>query len=91
VVDPKGNVMIEPDGGGTVRAGRGGVDTHTLYPNRSNYQRLNPEGHPGNPTPHGHGHLLGTGVGKAGQGPSIDPLGNVVPWNSAEAHWLIEY
>jgi hypothetical protein len=89
IVDSRGNVMIEPVGGRTVAAGRGGVDTHTLYPNGSNYQRLNPVGHPRNPTPHAHGHLPGTGPGMRGQGPSIDILGNVVPWNSPEAHWLI--
>eukprot|EP01032_Pedospumella_encystans_P026236 gene26236-29633_t len=42
IVGSKGNAMIEPVGGSTVAAGRGGVDTHTLYPNGSNYQRLNP-------------------------------------------------
>ena len=89
VVDPRENVMIEPVGGRTVTAGRGGVDTHTLYPNGSNYQRLNPVGHPRNPTPHAHGHLLGTGPGMRGQGPSISIFGNVVPWNSPEAHWPI--
>jgi RHS repeat-associated protein len=90
VVDRKGNTMIEPVGGRTVSAGKGGVDTHTLYPNGSNYQRLNPQGHPGNPTPHGHGHLPGTGPGMKGQGPSIDPQGNIVPWNRADAHWPIQ-
>jgi hypothetical protein len=89
VVDPRGNAMIEPMGGRTVSAGRGGIDTHTLYPNGSNYQRLNPAGHPGNPTPHGHGHLQGVGPGMRGQGPSIDPFGIVVPWNSPAAHWPI--
>ncbi len=82
-----GSPMIEPVGGSTVPAGSGGIDTHTLYPNGSNYQRLNPQGHPGNPTPHAHGHLEGTGPGMAGQGPSIDPQGNVVPWASPAAHW----
>lgn len=85
--DSKGNIMIEPKGGKTVPAGKGGVDTHTLYPNGSNYQRYNPNGHGNNPTPHGHGHLQGTGPGMKGQGPSIDTRGNVVPWNSADAHW----
>jgi hypothetical protein len=89
IVDPNGNVMIEPVGGQTVPAGRGGVDTHTLYPNGSNYQRLNPVGHGGNPQPHAHGHLLGTGPYTTGQGPSIDIHGNVVPWNSPDAHWTI--
>ncbi|HQW07394.1 MAG: RHS repeat-associated core domain-containing protein [Flavobacteriales bacterium] len=82
-----GPPMIEPVGGSTVSAGRGGVDTHTLYPNGSNYQRLNPVGHPNNPTPHAHGHALGTGPGMNGQGPSLDRSGNVVPWNSTDAHW----
>jgi hypothetical protein len=37
----------------------------------------------------GHGNLPGTGPGMKGQGPSIDPQGNVVPWNSPDAHWPI--
>jgi RHS repeat-associated protein len=89
VVDPKGNIMIEPVGGSTVPAGKGGIDTHTLYPNGSNYQRLNPNGHTTNPTPHGHGHLQGFGPGMKGQGLSTDIFGNTVPWNSADAHWPI--
>jgi hypothetical protein len=54
---------------------------------------LNPMGHGADPKPelgHGHGHLQGTGPNMKGQGPSIDPRGNVVPWNSAEAHWPIQ-
>lgn len=89
VVDSKGNAMIEPVGGRTVAAGRGGVDTHTLYPNGSNYQRLYPQGHANNPTPHGHGHAPGTWPGIRGQGPSLDVHGNVVPSNSPSAHWPI--
>ncbi|MFL9984062.1 RHS repeat-associated core domain-containing protein [Paraburkholderia sediminicola] len=89
IADSKGNAMIEPVGGSTVAAGKGGVDTHTLYPNGSNYQRLNPQGHANNPTPHGHGHAVGTGPGMKGQGPSLDVNGNVVPWNSPAAHWPI--
>lgn len=89
VVDSRGNAMIEPVGGRTVSAGKGGVDTHTLYPNGSNYQRLNPQGHGNNPTPHGHGHAPGTGPGMKGQGSSLDVNGNVVPWNSPAAHWPI--
>jgi hypothetical protein len=90
IADNKGNVMIEPKGGSTVPAGRGGVDTHTLYPNGSNYQRYNPNGHPrSSSTPHGHGHLQGTGPGMSGQGPSIDVNGNIVPWNSPDAHWKV--
>jgi RHS repeat-associated protein len=89
IVDSRGNAMIEPVGGRTVAAGKGGVDTHTLYPNGSNYQRLNPQGHANNSTPHGHGHELGTGPGMKGQGPSLDVNGNAVPWNSPAAHWPI--
>ncbi|MDZ7653986.1 MAG: hypothetical protein U5L03_16215 [Burkholderiaceae bacterium] len=81
--------MIEPVGGRTVAAGKGGVDTHTLYPNGSNYQRLNPQGHANNPTPHGHGHAPGTGPGMKGQGSSLDVHGNTVPSNSPAAHWPI--
>ena len=81
--------MIEPVGGSTVSAGRNGVDTHTLYPNGSNYQRYNPAGHGNNLTPHGHGHAMGTGAGRRGQGASIDVNSNVVPFNSSVAHWPI--
>jgi RHS repeat-associated protein len=90
IVDKRGNAMIEPLGGKTVAAGKGGGDTHTLYPNGSNYQRLNPQGHANNSTPHGHGHRQGTGAGKSGQGQSIDPKGSSVPSNSADAHWTIK-
>ena len=86
VIDPNGNAMIEPAGGSTV-PGRNPIDTHTLYPNGSNYQRLNPAGHGMDSTPHGHGHLPGTGPGMKGQGSSIDVNGNVVPRNSPGAHW----
>jgi len=85
----RGNVFIEPKGGFTVPAGKNGVDTHTLYPNGSNYNRYNPIGHGNNSIPHGHGHLMGTGYGRKGQGSSIDALGNVVPFNSSDAHWTI--
>ena len=89
VGDNRCNVLIEPTGGKTVSAGKNGVDTHTLYPNGSNYQRYNPVGHRNNPTPHGHGHLIGTGPSRKGQGESIDIFGKVVPFNSADAHWPI--
>ncbi len=82
-----GPPMVEPLGGRTVAAGKGGVDTHTLYPNGANYQRLNPVGHSSNPTPHAHGHAPGTGPYMSGQGPSLDTSGNIVPWNSPGAHW----
>ncbi|MDM0006199.1 RHS repeat-associated core domain-containing protein [Variovorax sp. J22G73] len=87
--DQRGNVMVEPVGGRTVPRGPGGVDTHTLYPNGSNYMRLNPVGHANNPTPNGHGHAMGTGSGMSGQGPSLSPTGNIVPFTSSDAHWPI--
>ena len=87
--DSRGNNMIEPVGGSTKSFGRNGVDTHTTYPNGSNYQRLNPQGHGKNTTPHGHGHQQGTGPGRKGQGNSIDRLGNPVSPKSREAHWTI--
>jgi len=87
IASQSSNVMLEPVGGSTVPYGRLGVDTHTLFSNGSNFQRLNPNGHPNNPTPHGHGHQMGTGPGRAGQGPSVDVNGNVVPANSGAAHW----
>jgi hypothetical protein len=95
VADDKGNVMIEPKGGSTVPAGKKtpgqpqGEDTHTLYPNGSNYQRLNPNGHTTNATPHGHGHQQGSGSNKRGQGASLSPDGRVVPAKSPDAHWPI--
>ncbi|MBK6552304.1 MAG: hypothetical protein IPG11_18165 [Flavobacteriales bacterium] len=80
-----GPPMIEPVGGVRYRLAEV-VSIRTLYPNGSNYQRLNPVGHPNNPTPHAHGHALGTGPGMNGQGPSLDRSGNVVPWNEL-MHW----
>ena len=32
---------------------------------------------------------MGNGPGRRGQGPSIDVSGNVVPFNSSDAHWDI--
>ncbi|ACP25666.1 hypothetical protein NGR_c19020 [Sinorhizobium fredii NGR234] len=88
IVDPRGNIAFEPLGGSTV-PGANPVDTHTRYSNGSNYHRMNPRGHWYDPTPHGHGHLMGTGRGKNNQGPSLDIYGNVVPYDSPEAHWPI--
>ncbi len=77
--------MIEPVGGGTIPWGKRGLDTHTTYPNGSAYQRLDYS----HGTPHGHGHLQGSGQGRAGTGPSLDTSGNVVPNRSSDAHWRI--
>ena len=87
-VDPNGNAMISPKGGGFTSGGYRGLDTQTIYPNGSAYQRNNPNGHINCPgVNHGHGHLQGTGPGKKGTGLSIDVNGNVVPYNSPDAHW----
>jgi RHS repeat-associated protein len=85
VVDAKGNVIVAPPGGSFQF--RPNNEVHSLYPNGSNAQRFNPNGHSNNPQGHGHGHLPGAGPGMKGQGPSTDPSGNEVPWNSAAAHW----
>jgi len=93
IVDSKGNTMIEPVGGSTIAFPKpGAVDTHTLYPNGSNYQRLNPRGHATNSTPHAHGHLPGIGPGGKGmQGPSLSPstTPTTVKPNTPDAHWPI--
>lgn len=90
IADDQGNVMIEPEGGSTGQYGSNPEDTHTFYPNGSNYQRYNPYGHPPRNIPHGHGHLPGSGLGRTGQGFSIDPEGNTVPPNSNDAHWPLQ-
>lgn len=80
--------MISPKGGGFASGGYRGLDVETTYPNGSSYQRNNPNGHVSSPgANHGHGHLNGTGPGRSGTGPSIDVNGNVVPYNSPDAHW----
>ena len=91
ISDSRGNTMIEPVGGGTRSQppNSSHPDTHTMYPNRSTYMRLNPIGHGSNGTPHGHGHLPGTSRTMSGQGAAIDIFGNSVPNNSAAAHWPI--
>lgn len=77
-------------GGSTVSVGPNGIDTYTLYPNGSNYQRHNLQEHRKNLTTHGYGHLMGTGPNRRGQGDSIDVFGNVVPFDSPETHWPIK-
>lgn len=82
--------MIEPRGGRTRDQPEfsGHPDTHTVYPNGSNYMRNNPVGHGRDPAPHGHAHMGGPGTGRGGQGPSVDIFGNEVHPNSPAAHWL---
>ena len=54
--------MIEPKGGDTIPwpPRKGAPDTHTVYPNRSPYHRLDYS----HGEPHGHGHLEGRGPGR---------------------------
>jgi RHS repeat-associated protein len=90
VCDARGNMMVEPRGGTTgpyPPENPNSPDTHTYYPNGSNYMRNNPQGHGRDPTPHGHGHFGGPGKGRRGQGDSMDIFGNAVPSNSPAAHW----
>jgi hypothetical protein len=89
IADARGNVMFEPTGGSTVAAGRNNVDTHTTYPNGSTFQRLNPQGHGRDKTPHGHAHAPGSGFGKEMQGRSLNAQGKEVPFNSPAAHFPI--
>jgi RHS repeat-associated protein len=89
IADSRGNVVMEPVGGKTGAyppSNPSSVDTHTYYPNGSNAYRLNPSGHAGDPTPHAHAHLPGSGPGKKGQGPSLDAKGTVVSPKSLAAH-----
>jgi RHS repeat-associated protein len=90
ICDPMGNTLIEPVGGSTrsYPPNTNSRDTHTHYPNGSNYMRMNPVGGHGgsNKSAHGHGHARGA-PGKGGQGSSLDIFGNPVPWNSPAAHW----
>jgi len=81
------NGLLSVPKGGSWNVKPNGVDIHSYYPNGSNAYRINPAGHPNNPTPHMHLHQPGTGPGMKGQGPSLDINGTVVPWNSAGAHW----
>jgi len=85
VRSPNGWVPLYAPPGGSAGMVRG--DVHSYYPNNSNAMRINPNGHPNNPTPHAHLHLPGTGPFTRGQGPSLSPTGAIVPWNSPLAHW----
>jgi hypothetical protein len=72
--------MVEPVGGHTIAfPDEGSPDTHTTWANWSNYQRLNPEGHPeqkweSSVAPHGHYHAEGQGLGweEPWQGETLD-------------------
>ena len=89
IVDPDGNVIIEPVGGHTTGSPDGRF-TQSRYSNGSYYQRYD-AGHPGLPSPadgpHGHGYQVGTGSRPNQAGASLDVSGNVVPSNSPAAHW----
>jgi RHS repeat-associated protein len=85
IVDPKGNALIEPPGGATV-GNSAGTFLETRFPNGSPAQQLHGP-HRSFPQPHGHGFKPGPGVDQ--RGPSLDPLGNEVPYDSPAAHWPV--
>ena len=85
VVDPKGNTLIQPKGGATV-GNPAGTFVETRFPNGSPAQQLHGP-HKHYPDPHGHGFQPGAGVNE--RGPSLDPQGNVVPYDSRAAHWPV--
>lgn len=84
---PHGLLPVPKGGAWSVRPN--GVDIHSYYPNGSNAYRINPAGHGNNPVPHLHLHQPGAGPGvrPPAQGQSLDMNGNVVPFNSPDAHW----
>ena len=90
IVDPKGNVLIEPKGGMTVGNAKGTFTT-TRYPNGSPAFEVH-EAHPHTKATEAHGHWKapGTGPKKEQWGPSLDPSGRPVPVDSAEAHWKVK-
>lgn len=90
IVDPKGNVLIEPKGGST-RGNSRGTFVETRYPNNSPAYQLH-EGHENTlaTEPHGHRKTIGVGPKKGQEGQSLDPSGRLVPRDSTEAHWEIK-
>ncbi len=85
IVDPKGNTLIQP-AGGTTKGNALGTFVETRFPNRSPAQQLHGP-HRNYPESHGHGFKPGPGVNE--RGPSLDPLGNEVPYDSRAAHWPV--
>jgi RHS repeat-associated protein len=85
VVDPKGNTLIEPAGGTTVGNSQG-TFVETRFRNGSPAQQLHGP-HKNYPQSHGHGFKPGPGMNQ--RGPSLDPTGNVVPFDSIDAHWPV--
>lgn len=90
IVDPRGNVLIEPKGGSTY-GNIQGTFVETRYPNGSSAYQLH-EAHPKRGVYEPHGHHRGPGKGPEEQhwGPSLDKDGHIVPYNSAAAHWDVK-
>ena len=86
IVDEKGNVLIEPQGGATVGSSDGAF-IETRYPDGSPAQQYH-SSHKNNPDPHGHG--FDPSGEKNKRGISRDPLGNEVDVNSPAAHWPVK-
>jgi RHS repeat-associated protein len=95
IVDPKGNGLVEPKGGTTSAAGRGGDSTHTYYKSGRVCCRLDGKGHGPNGSPHAHAHedAPPTSLGNRRfpmQGDALDTSGRPVPYNSGPAHWPVK-
>lgn len=90
IVDPKGNVLIEPRGGFT-QGNATGTFVKTNYANGSPAYQLH-EAHPKRRVHEPHGHRRGPGHGpeESDWGPSLDKEGHIVPYNSSGAHWEVK-
>ena len=89
IVDPKGNVVIEPVGGTTGGNAKGSF-TITRYPNGSPAYEVH-EGHPKTKATEAHGHWSapGTGPDRKQWGTRLDINGRPVPNESPAAHWKV--
>lgn len=88
IVDPKGNVLIEPKGGST-HGSLDGTFSETRYANGSvAYQVHGP--HLKRNVKEPHGHHLEQAVDAKTEGASLDTVGNRVHFKSPEAHWEIK-
>ncbi|MGC4047567.1 MAG: hypothetical protein QM758_27550 [Armatimonas sp.] len=89
IVDPKGNVVIEPRGGTTGGNAQGSF-TITRYSNGSPAYEVH-EGHPKTHAkePHGHWSAPGAGPERKQWGSRLDIHGQPVPTESPAAHWKV--
>jgi len=86
VCDPKGNILIQPEGGSWA-GNTSGTFVETRYPNGSPAQQLHgPHKHYSK----SHGHGLKSGAGRKMRGESLDLDGNEVEYDSKAAHWDVK-